>query len=234
MLLYLSLYDWIALFWFFLCWVGYATFAKVRGKHIPTLSSNLSDIRKDWMRQMLKRDVRIADTTSLGILQRNVTFFASTTIFILAGLLTVLGATDQAIGLISNMPLVSEHSAIAWETKLMLLIYVFVYAFFKFTWSVRKYNFSIMMFGAAPSPDTDDEEKERFIFNADKLLTTASNSFAFGLRAYSFALTILAWFIHPLLFMLACVWVIAVLYRREFHSRSLAALSSINQKKELP
>ena len=51
-----------------------------------------------------------------------------------------------------------------------------------------------------------------------------------GLRAYFFALAALAWFVHPLLFMVANVYVLYVLHRREFRSKSLKALRIRNDE----
>ncbi len=221
---FLSPFDWFALLWFLGCWFGYALYSHRRAKNNPTLSSSLSQVRNTWMYQMLQREVRIADVTSLGILQRNVTFFASTTMFILAGLLTVLGATDKAIELFNGIPLAQENTRAEWEVKLFIMVFIFIYAFFKFAWSVRQYNFAVVMVGAAPSKDTDNEDKLEFAKWANQILTRANNSFALGLRAYSFAMAVLAWFVHSWLFVAASLWVVAVIYRREFRSQTLKAL----------
>jgi len=176
------------------------------------------------MSRIFSREVRIADVTALGILQRNVTFFASTTIFILAGLLTVLGATDQIVQLTNTLPFIVENTRASWEVKLLVLIFIFVYAFFKFAWSVRQYNFAIVLLSAAPTNDCSENDKTLFVINANEVLTRANNSFAHGLRAYSFAMAILGWFVHPVLFMVSALWVVLVLHRREFHSNTLTAL----------
>jgi uncharacterized membrane protein len=218
----LSMLDWYALSWFLICWAGYTLFANRQSKKQASLSTMLTELRGMWMGAMIKRDMRIADATALGILQRTVTFFASTTIFILAGLLAVLGASDKAIQLAKSLPFISEHSQAAWEIKIILLIWMYVYAFFKFSWSVRQYNFSLVMLGAAP--ERDDKNCKNFIIQSNRLLTSANNSFNFGLRAYTFSMAILAWLVHPYLFMLCSTWVVAVLYRREFNSRTLAAM----------
>lgn len=201
-------------------------FSHRQAKQAPTIATSLSDVRGIWMHRVLARDVRIGDVTALGILQRNVTFFASTTMFILAGLLTVLGATDQVIDLTNSLPFIVENTRASWEFKLLVLVFAFVYAFFRFSWSVRQYNFAIVMLGAAPEPDAPQDVQELFVVNANQILTRANDSFAHGLRAYSFAMAILSWFIHPLLFMIASTWVVAVLYRREFRSYTLKALKS--------
>ena len=50
------------------------------------------------------------------------------------------------------------------------------------------------------------------------VITRGVDNFNRGLRAYYFGLAALGWFVNPGLFMVGTVWVILVLYRREFHS----------------
>ncbi len=52
-----------------------------------------------------------------------------------------------------------------------------------------------------------------------------------AIRAYYFALAATVWFVHTWLFMLATVWVLLVLYRRDFHSKTVKLLTSINDIK---
>ena len=218
------LIDWVALSWFLACWSGYTMFANYQMKRVPNLSQSLTDLRRLWMGSMVTREVKIADMTALVALQRTGTFFASTTIFILAGLLAVLGASDKALRLAQALPFVAEHSQSVWETKILFMIFIFVYAFFKFSWAVRQYNFSLVMFGAAPEEGT--KASKQFTESSNQLLTLSNKSFNYGLRAYTFSMATIAWFIHPILFILMTTWVVGVLYRREFHSRTLAAMTS--------
>jgi uncharacterized membrane protein len=46
-----------------------------------------------------------------------------------------------------------------------------------------------------------------------------------GILAFYYAIATLARFFHPLLFMLATTWVIMILARRDFFSRSLRTIS---------
>lgn len=219
-----SLVDWIALYWFIFCWAGYTLFANYRLTRVANLANSLTILRGRWMQAMINREMRIPDVTSLGILQRNVAFFASTTIFILAGLLAVLGASDKAMRLAQALPFVAEHSQASWELKIIFMVFIFVYAFFKFSWSVRQYNFAIVMFGAAP--ESLGKNAEEYIGCSNDLLTLANKSFNYGLRAYTFSMATITWFVHPMLFIGATAWVVAVLYRREFHSRTLTAMQT--------
>lgn len=216
--------DGLALAWFFLCWFGYARFANWRGAHKPSLSTVLHGHREHWMRQMLRRENRVMDSTSIALLERNVTFFASTTIFILAGLLTVLGAADKVLSVLAYLPISVKPGRALFEIKVMLLILTFVYAFFKFTWAMRQYNFVAILIGGSPSLSAPAADQALFVERSGRILSLAGNAFNFGLRAYYYSFGALAWFLHPVAFMATSAWVVAVLYRREFHAKSLHAM----------
>jgi uncharacterized membrane protein len=109
----------------------------------------------------------------------------------------------------------------------MLLIVVFVYAFFKFTWSLRQFNYVAILIGAAPN----DEEPESLAM-ADKMATVAgraSDHFNRAMRAYYFGLAALSWFIQSWLFAVCSVLVVIIIYRREHRSAVLAMLGPVGQ-----
>ncbi|MDH5432781.1 MAG: DUF599 domain-containing protein [Gammaproteobacteria bacterium] len=229
MYLILSPLDWFALIWFACSWAGYIYYVSYTNDKKPNLSNTLTNMREQWIRAMLTREARITDITSLAALQRTTTFFASTSMFIIAGLLAVLGSADKAIQLVNALPFIVEHTKAAWEIKILLLALIYVYAFFKFSWSVRQYNFSLVMFGAAPSAG-DKAAVEDYVQKVSTLLTAANKSFSHGLRSFTFSMAALAWLIQPYLFIVASSWIVAVVYRREFHSQTLIAMQSLPQK----
>ena len=53
--------------------------------------------RQFWIGEMIRRVIRIVDIQILRNIGRSYSFFASTFIFVLAGLIAVLGVTDNAI-----------------------------------------------------------------------------------------------------------------------------------------
>ncbi|MGH1461775.1 MAG: DUF599 domain-containing protein [Neptuniibacter sp.] len=216
----------LALLWFFLCFKGYMEYAKKRSYETPCLVSLLHMYRKEWMLRMLTRDVRIADTTAIANLERGVSFFASTTMLILAGLMTVLGSTQQAIDIVADIPFSIPATRGEWELKILLMITLFTYAFFKFTWSLRQYGFVSIMIGGAPSPEEHISElqAEAHANRIAKMTSMAANNFNTGLRTYYFCLAVLGWFINPLLFMALTAGVVFILYRREFKSSTLKTL----------
>ena len=213
-----------AFIWFLLCWIGYTRYADRQARHQLTLMSVMHHYRQQWMQEMLQREVRIVDANIVMILARSATFLASTTIFIVAGLLAVLGTMDRAMAVVGELRYAVQASREVWELKLFILLLVFIYAFFKFTWSMRHFNYLSIMIGAAPSSDSLPEWSGRFAERAAGVSSNATNTFNRGLRAYYFGLAFLGWFLHPLLFIATTGLVVGVLYRREFMSKMLRKL----------
>lgn len=217
--------DIVSLVWFVAVWIGYTWYADRGPQRARSLRAVMHVHRYEWMRRMLERDNRIVDSTILGNLLQSVSFFASTSLLILAGLVTVLGSTDKAILLVRELPFAARTTLVLWELKLLVLIVIFVHAFFKFTWSLRQFNYCSVLVGAAPNPDgkaVDDAYAQR----AAEVSTLASKDFNQGLRAYYFSLAALSWFVNPWVFMGATTLVIAVLYWREYHSATTKMLGS--------
>lgn len=212
--------------WFLLCFRGYTDYAARAAADTPCLANAMHRYRTEWMERMLTRDMRVADTTAISNLERSVAFFASTTLLILAGLVTVLGSTEKAIDVISDIPFASQATTAEWEMKLLLLVVLFVYAFFKFTWSLRQYGFTSVMLGATPMPEEQMADKARsaHALRIARMMSLAANNFNAGLRTYYFSMAVLGWFINPWLFMFLSAGVVMVLYRREFKSRTLQEL----------
>jgi uncharacterized membrane protein len=70
------------------------------------------------------------------------------------------------------------------------------------------------------------EEAEKVGREAGQVATGAAVNFNHGLRAYYFALGMLAWFVSPLAFMAATLLVVGVLVRRQYRSESAQAIAS--------
>lgn len=221
------LIDWqevFALLFFLGSWVGYAFYSRQANRHEASLLALTNRYRTIWMQEMLKRENRMIDSTMVGNLMRSITFFASTTIFFVLGLMTMLGYHERASDIIQAIPFAKPASSLMWEIKIFLLMIIFVYAFFKFSWSLRQYNFAGIFVVAAPSHKERLDEHPTIIRKGAYLLGSAAEHFNNGLRAYYFGLAALAWFIHPHLFIAATIWVILVTYRREFRSGTLKNL----------
>ncbi|MGB7991826.1 MAG: DUF599 family protein [Candidatus Methylophosphatis roskildensis] len=228
--------DLLVLAWFVSCWAGYALFAKRRARRTASLVVAMRIYRRQWFRNMLAHENRIGDIGGMNALLSAATFFASSSMLILGGLVALLGAPERAIDIVADLPFTHRDSEAIWRIKIITLIVIFVYGFFKFSWSIRQFNFCAILIGAAPRTDNPDEHDD-FVGTMTSVASFASEHFNQGLRAFYFALAALAWFLNPWLFVLASALVVFVLYRREFHSPTLYALtrpSSITQALHLP
>lgn len=228
MLPFLTPIDILAVLWFFGLWIGYSLIADSDRLKNKSVIGIMQEHRNRWMKQMLNRDMRMLDALILNHLQSGVGLFASTSILAVGGLVATLGATDKAIAVLSALPFVGETTLLEWEVKVLLLILVFIYAFFKFVWSYRLYGFCAILIGAAPSSANLDAEAGNYAQQVARIGDLAGRHQNRGLRAFYFALAALAWLLHPVAFMIAAAWVVIVLYRRDFRSRSLRIVGGVS------
>ncbi|MEN9559992.1 MAG: hypothetical protein RLZZ502_1203 [Pseudomonadota bacterium] len=216
--------DWVALALFFLAWFGYHFFSLAKSKQQVSLLNALIPYRKQWLSNTVTRENRILDSQLLGNLIQSATFFSSTTILIMGGLLALTSAGEKNLDLVGNIPFAAKVSAQATELKIILLVLIFMFAFVKFSWSLRQYNFVSILIGALPERDAGDEQN--LATRAANILHLAGENFTQGLRSYYFALPALLWVVHPLLFVLSTLTLVMTLYWMEFHSSTLAALKA--------
>lgn len=219
--------DWVAVVLFFGGWAGYANWAKRRADRTPSILATTNQWRRRWMLQATWRENRIVDSAVTESLSASPSFFASTSILIIGGLLAALGATDKASGLVQEIPFAARTSALVFDLKLVLLLAIFVHAFFRFTWSLRQYSFGAIMVGAAPEAKqfaADEGERARWADHAGRVMGLAAETFNDGLRTYYMSFAAMAWFFSAWAFMATTATVLVVLYRREFHSEVLEAL----------
>lgn len=223
--IYEHLDEWVAFGFFIACWFGYGHYSTRRDGSENSLFSATNRMRLQWMREMMGRENRSVDSIIVGNLTRSFTFFASTSMFVLAALFSMLGYREKVNTVLTDIPFARISDGAFWQLKISLLIIIFVYGFFKFTWSMRQYNYVNMFIGAAPDYRERKNEHEAFAQRGAKLTVNAARHFNNGLRAYYFGLAALAWVIHPYLFMLATAWVIRVTHRREFRSATMKILN---------
>ena len=224
----------LALVWFIVLVVGYQNYAIGASRRKDSLAGVLHAYRQRWMVRAIGREMRMADIAAVANLERYVTLFASSSLLILAGLVTLVGYTDDVVHIGKGIPFVPPQTPLEWQFKLFFLTLMFVYAFFKFTWSLRQYGFASVMISCAPfvrGDISDNKELVDHVNRSAKVLSMAANNFNFGLRAYYYSLAVLTWVLHPVVFMSTTCLVIYILYTREFNSSSLAELKGSNDLK---
>jgi uncharacterized membrane protein len=223
----LSLIDLIALSTFFLSWSGYTWFARKRAKTTNCIARCLHQHRIHWMYETITREVRVGEAALLSNLERNIAFFASSTLLILAGILTLFAKIDTLEGVIYSMPYADHVSHLTFQIKLSLLAFIFVLSFFQFTWSMRQYGFVNVMVGAAPIDTSGvNDNLKAYAKQMAIVQDQAAHSYNYGLRSYYFALAAICWFFHPFLFITMSIWVVYTLYMREFNSKSVKAITA--------
>jgi uncharacterized membrane protein len=218
--------DLFSFAWFLACWIGYTLYSDRTAEKGKGLVGAMERQRIHWMHQMVGRDNRMVDLQIVRSLSRTSSFFASTSMLILAGLVTVLGATDRTVSAVAEVPLVSRLTQLEWELRLIALTMVFVYTFFKFTWSIRQLSYCAIQVGAMVPANAATEDCIRRSTCIARIATLAARHFNRGLRGYYFAAVLATSFIHPAALIVATTWLILVLYRREYHSNTLALITA--------
>lgn len=182
----------------------------------------IQEHRVNWMLNMAKREQRMLDAILLGSLSQGNAFFASTSAIAVGGLAATLGSGEKLQAMLAHLPYVSATTPAILEAKQLLIMGIFIYAFFKFAWAFRISHYASIMIGATPNYDSPDSEAcTRHAKRAAGLIGLAAEHTNSGMRSFYYAIATIAWFFHPLLFMLATTWVILILARRDFFSRTL-------------
>ena len=218
MLADLTILDAVALLAFLFVWFTYNALFDGRLRRPNSINAKMIAVREGWMIHLLRRENRIVDATLIGHSIRSATFFASTTILLIAGLIGVIGAAERVHGAAANLSVLLQGSSQAlFEIKVFLLISIFVYAFFKFTWAIRQFNYFSEIIGSAPdaNPASVDREAAR---RMGLILSHGVWQLNAGIRAYYFALAAFGWFIHPVFFITMTMLMTLVLVRRQLFS----------------
>ncbi|MCF7699133.1 DUF599 domain-containing protein [Loktanella sp. M215] len=184
--------------------------------HRPSVTVLVAQRRRDWMKVFVTRDPRIFDSQILSSLRQGTSFFASTSIFAIGGVLALIGNTDPLRGVAAEV-MVVETPALIWQIKLGLVTLFLVTAFLKFVWSNRVFGYCSVVMAAVPQ-DPDHPDAYPLAAQAGELNVRAAMNFNRGLRAMYFALGALAWLIGAWAMILATLIVGWTIWSREFAS----------------
>lgn len=233
-----TLLDIIAFSIFITAWYGYTVFARKKAKTTDCIARSLHQHRIHWMYGVITREVRVSEASLLANLERNIAFFASSTLLILAGVLTLFAQVQTLEEVIASLPFAVEIDHLAIQIKLSVLAVIFVVSFFQFTWSMRQYGFLNVMIGAAPVDlSGQNENLKAYAKEMAIVQDQAAHSYNYGLRSYYFAIAEISWFIHPVIFVILSLWVVKTLYTREFNSKAVKAITSaqkiLNEERQL-
>ncbi len=184
-------------------------------KH-PSVTILMAERRRAWMREMAKRDVRIFDSQILASLRQGTSFFASTNILAIGGVLALMGNTDPLTGIATEVTQVATP-AVIWQLKLGFVVFFLVNAFLKFVWANRVFGYCAVLMAAVPNDPSDPDALPQAM-QAGELNVRAAINFNRGLRAMYFALGALLWLVGPIALVVGTGIVGWVVWSREFAS----------------
>lgn len=185
-------------------------------KSRPSVTVLVSDRRRDWMRVFVTREPRIFDSQILASLRQGTSFFASTCIFAIGGVLALAKNTDPLVGVAQEITATTTPVLLI-ELKLAFVALFLTVAFLKFVWANRVFGYCAVLMSAVPN-DANDPQALPLAAQAAELNIRAAMNFNRGLRAMYFALGALAWLLGPIPLILAAAVVIWVVWSREFAS----------------
>ncbi len=199
--------------WWFLSWL-----IDNSPLHTRTLSAAMKAQRREWMRQMAARSVRLVDANIITGLQQATSFFASTALIAVGAGFGLLTAADTIIGAFEQSFVHVEIDRAAFYVKTALLMGLYAYAFFKFGWAYRLFNYSAVMLAA--TPEAGQPGAEEAADSVADMNIAAAGQFTHGLRAFFLAIAVLAWFITWWGFVTATLVIVASLANRQFNSKA--------------
>lgn len=197
--------------WWFLGWL-----IDMSPLHKHTLSAAMKTQRREWMRQMAKREVRLVDANIITGLQQATSFFASTALLAVGAGFGLLTAADTIIRAFEESFVHLEIDRAAFYVKTAMLMGLYAYAFFKFGWAYRLFNYSAVMLAATPEAGEPGVEESAAAMG--EMNIAAAGQFTHGLRAFFLAIAVLAWFITWWAFVMATMVIVFALANRQFNS----------------
>jgi uncharacterized membrane protein len=187
-----------------LAFVAYRAYQRRRARRDPgaTLQSRQAGLRASWVAELLSSGNGILGVQTLRNAMMGAIFFASNTVFLVIGALTLTlqGHLAHTWNILTLDPGASDPIA---RTKLLLLLVTLIVAFFCFINAIRLLAHASIGIGTKA---------------ADAAHTTAQIDSAWhyqglGVRCYYFAVPVMLWLFGPLWFVLAGTASIALMHR---------------------
>ena len=210
-----SILDLCALALLVVCFFGTGWIIEHPGGRRRSVTVMMAEFRHQWMHELARRDQRIFDSQIIGNLRNATSFFASTTILAVGGVLAVAGNTE-ALGSVAGGLLAEPRPVEVYQIKLFLVALLLVAAFLRFVWSNRVFGYCSVVMAAVPPPG--DAKAFTVARQAAELNVRAALNFNRGLRSIYFALASVTWMIGSVAFILATLAAVWTLWQREFAS----------------
>lgn len=188
----------------------------------PSVAVLMAAYRREWMRQFLTRQPRIFDAAIVDSLRQGTSFFASAVMIAIGGGGALIGNAERLATLAGDLSL-DPGPVVVWEVRIFLVLLLLTNAFLKFVWANRLFGYCAIVMAAVPNQPDDPMALPRAL-QAAEINIAAARSFNRGLRSVYFALAALTWLLGAAALTAAVLLTVAVLWRREFASRSRRTL----------
>jgi len=208
---------------FAVCWVGYEPAMRLFEQRRGSINQDLDLVRAIWMRRMLEREIRIMDTNLIGHVLNSASFFASTSLLIIAAAAGLLFGGSDTMASLRQVTILEPAPDWLLELKIALVVVVLASGLLDLIWAIRQLNYCVALVGAAPERDAG-ADLESYTSAAAGVMNPAMASFNRGVRAYYFALAAAAWLISGWAMLLGAAAALALLmYRQGFSAAAGAA-----------
>ncbi|CUH79335.1 DUF599 domain-containing protein [Tropicibacter naphthalenivorans] len=221
-------WDAIALAVLAAAWIGSTLLIEHSPKRRPSTANLMAQYRRLWMEQLVTRTPRIFDSSIVSQLRQSTSFFGSASMIAIGGGFALLGNADQLRGVAQDLTHTADPVLVL-ELKVMLPLALAINAFLKFVWSNRLFGYCSVLMAAVPNDVTDPVAYPRAA-KAAEINITAARSYNRGLRSVYFGIASTAWLMGALPLLVATLFTLAVILRREFWSTSRAVLLDLSDK----
>lgn len=218
----MALFDWIALFLFFIAWLGYGPILGVIARRSGSLNDDMLIVRDSWMTAMTHREIRLIDSQLMGHSINSASFFASTNLLLIAAVAGILFGGENALRGFAAVGAEAVPVKIL-EAKLALVLVCLARGFLDFIWSLRQMNYALALIGAAPEIHSETD-KVAYGHAVARVLNPALGGFSQGVRGYYFALAAAAWLFGPMWLSLGVISAFGLLVWRQAGSPAARAV----------
>lgn len=202
---------------------GYSLAASILDQRRPSLSALMNEQRFNWVTQACHRESPM-DAILSGNIMSSVSFFASTTALLILALFTVIGQLPNFAPALTAIAFGETYSEADFQIHNVAMLVLFVSAFLSFTLSLRQFNHFCILIGASDHTITTPPEEIRTIARINAM---AAQSFNAGIRAYYFAIPMVAWFVSSWAAIVVTAITIFFLLHREYFSEARWLVSRI-------
>jgi uncharacterized membrane protein len=192
--------------------VAYHIFLRYKIRHDPTYTVQAVNriARTAWVETIMQNDKNaVLAVQTLRNSTMAATFLASTSVFMIIGVLTLSGQGDKLDATWHALNMVGAINPMLWMTKLILLLLDLFVAFFSFSMAIRVFNHVGYMINVPLVLN------HRMITPAHVAthLNRAGRFHSLGMRAYYFLVPLVFWLFGPHFMLVATIGLLLVLYR---------------------